>query len=357
MYGVSFLIALVNSALVAMVYPLFFRNTSVKPSFLNLPSRKGKIAIASAAMLLTAFSAIHGYVTMSKPIAGNIEQTKKWDPAYAREIMQILADLTRKASKDQPALIIWPEAAIPGAINQNVGLHFEVRNIAKNAGAHLLLGSVQNRKFVEKGAKEVKSFNSAFLIDPQPTTYKNHRYNKIRLFPFGEYLPLKGIMPWSYINLGNTNESIPGKEFTVFELHNSHFGAMICWETVFPELVRQFVRRGAQFMVNISNEAHFAEAATHYQFVSSSVFRAVENRVFVIRCANAGVSCIIDPNGRIVKKVKDATGRDIFVRGVMSGWIVPLESKTIYTRYGDLLVFLAFVVSAVFLFAALLHNR
>jgi apolipoprotein N-acyltransferase len=88
-----------------------------------------------------------------------------------------------------------------------------------------------------------------------------------------------------------------------------------------------------------------------------AVFRAVENRVFLVRCANTGVTCIIDPYGRIVQKVLDAKGQDIFVRGVLSGWVTPLENKTFYTRYGDLLVYLSLAISVVFLFTSLLHRR
>jgi apolipoprotein N-acyltransferase len=123
----------------------------------------------------------------------------------------------------------------------------------------------------------------------------------------------------------------------------------ICWENIFPDLFRQFVRRGAQFMVNITNEARFGKTAAPYQLASISVFRAVENRVFVIRCANTGVSCIIDPYGRIVDRVKDQQGQDIFIRGVISGWVIPLESKTIYTRCGDGFAWVAIFGSVLFL--------
>ena len=110
-------------------------------------------------------------------------------------------------------------------------------------------------------------------------------------------------------------------------------------------------------MVNITNEAWFGKTAAPYQFVSMAVFRAVENRVFLVRCANTGITCIIDPYGRIVQKVLDAKGQDIFVRGVLSGWVIPLECRTLYTRYGDIMGWLAPAVSAVFLFIAWQHKR
>jgi len=379
-FSISFLIVMVNSAIAGMIYPSISRWDSQ-----NLPSpggrrsilprqrgrslfvNRGRMVLIITAALLTTLTLLYGYVVISQPITGNkikislvqgnIEQVKKWDRKYAREIMQIYADLTEEASKDQPALIIWPETATPGAINQDFRLHREVRNIAKKAGTYLLLGSAQHQKFAEKEKKRFKYLNSAFFIDPQSKLGKNQRYDKIRLFPFGEYLPFKDIIPWSYLNVPNTSEYEAGKEFTVFEIPGFRFGVIICWESVFPELVREFVRNGAQFMVNITNEAWFGKTAAPYQLLSMSVFRAVENRVFVVRCANTGISCIIGPYGRIVDRIKNEKGQDVFIRGVMSGWIIPLDSNTIYTRYGDIFVWVVFFGTVVFLVVALFKKR
>ena len=150
---------------------------------------------------------------------------------------------------------------------------------------------------------------------------------------------------------------MPGETHTVFDLPPHRFGVTICWENIFPDLVRQLVKSGAQFIVNITNEAWFGRTDAPYQFVAMNVFRAVENRVYVVRCANTGVSCFIDPCGRVLNRVKDINGNDIFVRGVLTGSVIPLESKTFYTRYGDWLVWLSFAVSTVTLVAALLRKR
>lgn len=366
-YSVSFLIVLVNSAIAAIICPFLVRFEKQKPPFLKLSSKKGKMAIFTTAALLTTLALLYGHVTMSKPIVGerikvavvqgNIEQAKKWDQRYARDIMQIYADLTQEASKDQPSLIIWPETATPGPINQDMRLYIGVRNIVKKAGTYLLLGSSQHQKFVEERTRKFEYLNSAFLIPPELKLSKNQRYDKIRLLPFGEYLPAKRFIPWSYIQIQNISEYALGKEFTVFELPSSRFGVTICWEDIFPDLFRQFVRRGAQFMVNITNEAWFGKTAAPYQFLSMSVFRAVENRVFLVRCTNTGVSCIIDPYGRIINRVLGTKGQDIFVRGFMNGLVIPLNAKTPYTQYGDVLVWVALISSAVFLFIALLYKR
>ena len=322
--------------------------------------------ITTTASLLL-FTLLYGYFTITTPITGNkvkvslvqgnIEQSKKWDPRFAREIMQIYSELTDKVSKDKPGLIIWPETATPGSVTQIPTLYTQVKNIAHNAGTYLLLGSAQHQKFAPKGAKRPKYFNSAYLISPDPTIVKNQRYDKIRLFPFGEYLPYGEIIPWSLFKVSSLDSYTPGKELTIFEHPDFGFGVTICWESVFPDLVRQFVKRGAQCMINITNEARFGKTSAPHQLVSISVFRAVENRIYVVRCANTGVSCIIDPCGRIVDRVKDEKGEDIFVRGVMTGWIVPLDSKTIYTQYGDVLVWVAMVGSVILIFVSFFKKR
>jgi apolipoprotein N-acyltransferase len=215
--------------------------------------------------------------------------------------------------------------------------------IAKKVSTFLLLGSAEHQKFQKSEDADRTYFNSAFLVNPQTGFVKTQRYDKIRLFPFGEYLPFEEIIPWTFINITDSSHYTPGEKFTVFEPPGFRFGVTICWENLFADMVRQFVRRGSQFIINITNEARFGKTAAPYQLVALSVFRSVENRVFVIRCANTGVSCIIDPCGRIANRFRDGSGEDIFVRGVLHGWVIPLEPKTIYTQYGELAVWASFL--------------
>lgn len=367
-YSVSFLIVLFNSAVAAIVLPLVFRLKKGKATHLyQAPSKKAILTLVVTASTLTTLALLYGFIATSKPIAGrqvkvsvvqgNIEQAKKWDQRYARDIMQIYADLTQEASQDRPALIVWPETATPGAINLEPGLSTELRSISRKASTYLLLGSAEHQKFEKPGVELYRYFNSAFLILPGSEPAKTQRYDKIRLFPFGEYLPFREIIPWSLINVPDSGHYTSGKKFTLFELPAFRFGVTICWENVFPDLVRQFVRQGAQFMINITNEARFGKTAAPYQSLSMSVFRAVENRVFVVRCANTGVSCFIDPYGRVVARVRDNTGKDIFVRGVLSRSVIPQEFRTFYTEHGDLLAQLSLPCSVVFLLFAFIRNK
>lgn len=345
-YGVSFLIVMVNAAIVSLTYPFFRRLTPLRQPSGMIFNQKPSCPLIIISVLLIVFTLTYGYVITSRPIKGkhirisavqgNIEQAKKWNTKYANDIMKTYTSMTCEAAKERPALIIWPETATPGSIILDSGLHSELRNLVSKTAIPLLAGSAEYQKFEKTGVEENKYFNSAILFNPENKMVKTQRYAKIRLFPFSEYLPFKDIIPWPLIKVSTIGQYLPGKKHTVFELPVFRFGVTICWENIFAGLVRQLVRQGAEVIVNITNEARFGKTAAPYQLAAISVFRAVENRVFVIRCANTGVSCIIDPFGRIVNRLKDYNRQDIFIRGVMNGWIIPLESKTIYTKYGEI---------------------
>jgi apolipoprotein N-acyltransferase len=350
-YGVSFLVAWVNAALAAVI--LFYsRPSSEKHSFKHV-----SVLIVIGGALITS-TLWYGHGVVSKPIIGqavrvslvqgNIGQKEKWDPRYANSIMQTYADLTREVSRERPDLIVWPEAATPRSITMDARLYGQVKDIAAEAGTSLLVGSSHQDKVRTKGQVRFKYANSAFLISPDRHD-KDKRYDKIILLPFGEYLPMKETIPWSYIGIPDPGSYVAGREFTVFEFPRYRFGVTICWETVFPDTVRQFVKNGAQFVINITNEAWFGRTAAPYHFLSSNVFRAVENRIYLVRCGNTGVSCVIDPYGRVVDRVKDAGGQDIFVRGALTERIIPMDSNTVYTRYGDWLAWLCIGCAALFL--------
>ncbi|MCX5715855.1 MAG: apolipoprotein N-acyltransferase [Candidatus Omnitrophica bacterium] len=143
------------------------------------------------------------------------------------------------------------------------------------------------------------------------------QYDKLHLVPFGEYIPLEHRFPFLRSAIGvPIGDFTAGKEFTIFKVPNSkyRFGALICFEDIFPKLVRRFKKDGADFMVNITNDAWFMRTSAPYQHAQASVFRAIENRIPVVRAANTGFSCFIDSTGRIYDKV-ELGHEDIFVVG------------------------------------------
>jgi apolipoprotein N-acyltransferase len=360
-YGVSFLLMLINATLTAGILaacPHFYSET-------KRPSRRTFIGMAVTATLLVGLASIYGLHVVNRPAAGsdvkiavvqaNIAQAKKWDRRYAPQIVQTYIDLTHKAAMEHPSLIVWPEAATPHAINVDRRLYMQIKRLAQTIGIPIVLGSTHHQKFKTKSAGKLKFTNSAFLIRAEGKE-KDQRYDKIRLLPFGEYLPKEDIIPWAAIHIPNIGSYLHGKEFTVFHTDNLRFAVTICWETAFPYIVRTFVKNGAQFIVNITNEAWFGKTTAPYQFVAMNAFRAVENRIPMVRCTNTGISCFIDPFGRVIDRITDADGRDIFISGTLARSIKPTHSKTIYTRYGDWFAWLCLILFAIALAVAFLRN-
>jgi apolipoprotein N-acyltransferase len=315
----------------------------------------------AAALILIAGALGYGYWATERQvkgnpiqiaaIQGNIVQIKNWDPANARSVMQVYQDLTLEAARNSPTLIIWPETATPGSVSLHPELLRQVQALAGEVKAPILFGSTEGQKAF-LGARDLH--NSAFLAEPTaPSAPPAQMYHKIRLFPFGEYLPLKGVIPWSWIGVPELWSHIPGSQYFLFRIDAIRFGVTICWESLFPDHVRQFVGQGAQFIVNITNEAWFGDTAAPEQFLSMNVFRAIENGVYLIRCGNSGITCIIDPRGRVVARVSDTSGKESFVRGVLTGEILPLSPGTVYTRLGDWFPGVCGLVAAVFILAAL----
>ena len=305
-------------------------------------------------MVLTSFATgglilFHGYLSLSKPLEGeklklsilqgNIEQDKKWNPKYKKYIMETYSDLSLAAAQDRPDLIIWPEAATPRYVLKDPSLQKQISSIIAEADTSFLIGSAEYSKSItQKPSNRIKIGNTALFFSP--TGVLLGTYLKIHLVPFGEYIPYPDVIPWpDFIAIqGNSSWDLPGEEHTIFELNGYQFGTVICWESIFPGLFRKFVKDGAGFMINITNEGWFRHKIPH-QYVAMNVFRAVENRVYVVRAANTGVSCFIDPFGRVIGRVEEDS-KDTYVRGHLTREITDSRERTFYTEYGDVFVYI-----------------
>ena len=286
------------------------------------------------------------------PWCREISVVKKGDPRkHAAFIMQKYADLTERVSRDRPELIVWPEAATPGFVLTNIGLLNQMVMIARRANTHVLIGSSEYPKFSTEKLNPQKLGNTALFFSP--TGRVLGQYLKIQLIPFAEYVPYQGIIPWPQFIVPESKRGfeVPGREYTLFDLDGTKFGAVICSECTFPDLFRRFVKKGAAFMVNITNEGWFGETALH-QKVAASVLRAVENRVFLVRATNTGISCFIDPYGRITGRVQK-DGKDTLVEGYLTRPVYLSEERTFYTKHGDLFAYLCLLVSVVVIGASL----
>jgi apolipoprotein N-acyltransferase len=354
-WGVSFLLIFVNVAIVEIIY------SATK----SLRLRLGIVAVLLG--LFLSLTLYYGYFRLSGSIVskgahtvrisviqGNIPQELKWATNTKTYILDRYSYLTREAAKMSPELIIWPEAASPALLGEDDAVFARIYALGKEVNTHLLLGAVVK--------EDGDYFNSALLLDRQGGIVS--RYDKLHLVPFGEYIPLKKALPFleTIVPIGDI---LPGKEHTIMEIPGlagsagrpNRFAVLICFEDLFPELSRNFIKRGAGFLVNITNDAWYKRTAASAQHLQASVFRAVENRVHLVRSANTGISGFIDPQGRLISIVRDLSGTETFVTGYATQEItVKDKTASFYTRWGDLFVVLC---SLFFLFGMipLLRNK
>lgn len=327
-YGVSFLIVFVNASIAYALRPPFWRREA-------LPS-----LLISVLLLLSAFGSSWAVLPWQSKggelkvslLQGNIDQGVKWDQAHQAATLETYRRLTLEAAKEDPALIVWPETATPFFLRGHP-LGGQVFRTAQEAGAFLLIGSPDwdgdlPAALERKAGERQRYFNSAFLVSPEGLVID--KYDKIHMVPFGEYVPLKQILFFVQRMAYGIGDFSGGNRYTAFSLPIGRFSVMICYEAIFPDQVRRFVLGGADFLVNITNDAWFGLSSAPYQHLAMAAFRAVENRVYLIRSANTGISAIVDPQGRIV----EAT--DLFVRVVLNGTIHLRAGETFYTHYGDL---------------------
>jgi len=343
-YGLSFVILLVNATLFSILRQWPKKIFPLKEALLT-------------AIILLGFL-IYGYAKMGRIdrqmiqnpplkiglVQGDIDQSIKWDKNFQLETLNIYEKLSLKVAEDKPDLIIWPETATPFFFQDAKEYQPLVLDVPKKTHAFLLFGSPSYKADRTK----VNHYNSAYLASPSGEIVG--KYDKIHLVPFGEYVPLQDLLFF----IGSLGEGIgdfkSGKEIYNFSLPQGKFGVLICFEIIFPDLCRKFVKKGANFLVTITNDAWFGRTSAPYQHFSMAVFRAVENRVFVARAANTGITGIVDPKGKIVRE------GGIFEREAMNGTIHLSRQKTFYTLYGDLFAWACSAFSILLLAYALFQK-
>jgi apolipoprotein N-acyltransferase len=339
-WGVSFLVMMINVTIYKVIGDRLW-----------VIGKRKKLA---APITLLFFSLSYGYYKLYLPpaacrlppamkasvIQGNIPQELKWDPQAQNYIIEKYFALSRSATGDNPDLIIWPEAAVPVALEEGSDFYDKLKSLAQELKVSLVLGAVTSKDDIYH--------NSALLFSREGNIL--NRYDKLHLVPFGEYIPLKKALPFleTVVPIGDITA---GKKYTIFRLQTpssklqADFSVLICFEDLFPELSRQFVKRGADFLVNITNDAWYKRTAASSQHLQASVFRAVENRVSLARAANTGISGFISSNGKIVSLVEDEKGKEIFVDGFKTQRLIISKNRaSFYNRYAD------FFPAACFLF-------
>jgi apolipoprotein N-acyltransferase len=333
-YGITVLIVLANIVLYRALRALSGTRVPypVKSSTLLL--------LMMIATLYYGFSRLNAPVlTQTKPlrvalIQGNIPQDVKWSPEFRQRTIDTYDRLTREAAKEGVDLIVWPESAVPFFFQDEPLQAERIRGLARELNSYLLFGSPAHE--LRNGRSTF--LNSAFMISPLGETVG--RADKLHLVPLGEYIPLGNLLTFINKLVVGIGDFSPGERAVVLDAGGTKLGVQVCYEVIFPELARQYVRGGARVLVAITNDAWFGRSSAPYQHLAIATFRAVETRTPLIRAANTGVTAIVDQNGYI----RTMTG--LFAEGYRTGEIQPGSGQSLYLTIGDTPAWLCILLTA-----------
>jgi len=343
-YGVSFLVVLANVLVAGWIRGLSRARSGFLVGEAAAVVLIGVVVGWGALQLRSAETGEDG--TSVAVVQANVPQDRKWESSWARSIIEQHERLTEQAAAAGATLILWPESSSPfpiavpvsasgGQVRPNTEYRERLEFLAKRLGISLLFGTVDYRPI--KG--QIQPVNAAALIRSDGSW--GETYAKMHLVPFGEYVPLSGIL--GFVNRmvsGAIGDFAPGDEAVVVSVGPLRVGTAICYEMIFPELVRRFAESGATLLVNLTNDAWFGASSGPYQHFQMVRMRAVENRRYVVRAANTGISALVDPQGRVLAST------ELMQERILAGRIAPVQAKTFYTRHGDVFAILCAILAA-----------
>jgi len=319
-YGISFWLLLVNTAGF-----IFFRDREMKSLKMFIP--------------VIIFPWINGFFLLPDipdteedhsneisvaSIQPNIDLLQKWKKGSAEENFQNILKMCEPAINDNVDLLIWPESSISAYPLKRDKKYLEMIQSSLNGHETKLLTGIPHYEREDTG---INYYNAAVLIDEKNVS---EVYKKIQLVPGAEYIPMSGMIPGiKKLNFGQANFT-HGVDPLVYQINNSKFGTVICFESTFPQLVRKFVQNGAEFLVIVVNDGWYERAPEPQQHAKQSIFRAIETRRWVIRCANTGISQVVDPAGNIRHQLL------LKKAGSMRAVITPENVITFYTHFGNI---------------------
>ena len=370
-FGITFHIVLINTV-TALLLVLWIANRSAAPEAQPVLTMRLRQAwfyaiLPSLCIILVVlgynvirYRQVSGIISDSPQmkiavVQGNIEQDQKWSPAMRLETVDIYTHLSEQAIDRQdgsPVLLVWPETALPFLIGDNLYYRRLKNGLIKKQKIWLLSGAPFYRAPEDRDSQQAgvgESYNSAYLFTPEGKI--GGRYDKQHLVPFGEYVPLSDYfsLPGPLVeNIGNFSN---GKPVNPLSCQGAAIGVLICFESIFPKLSRDWTARGANLLVNITNDAWFGHSSAPWQHLSMSVFRAVENRRSLARSANTGVSAVIDPLGRINRS------SPLFQPFYLVENVPLLQTKTIFVGFGHHFGLLCLLASIPFAFLVRKEKR
>lgn len=346
-YGVGFLIVAVNLALYALVLDLAERR---RPSLGCLLSVAFCGTLVAGAWLygqkrmdqITRLS-VEAPTTTVGIAQGNLEQSIKWDPAFQEATLSRYEGLSRDLVEGAGAqLVVWPETAAPFFFQREGPLRERLIRLASSLKADFLFGSPA---FGSVGDRRV-FYNRAYLVGAQGQVMG--WYDKIHLVPFGEYVPLQELLPFIRKMVTAIGDFHPGEAPTpLVTSGGASIGVSICFESIFPDIFQEQVKKGANLLANLTNDAWFGKTAAPYQHLSMLAVRAVETRRWIVRAANTGISAFIDPCGRVKSQTQ------LFTTGWLVDRVPRLQLNSLYVLYGDIFAWACAVWCAILLGLAL----
>ncbi len=250
--------------------------------------------------------------------------SEKYQDGYIRMANEIQSDAVD--------LLVLPESPTPVVYEMDA----QYRAMLKDLAARYTYGLIFNNIRSEGTGEDLKYFNSAYYLNGKSEL--PGVYDKIHLVPFGEYIPMRKLFVFMRTVTQDVGEFHPGRENRIFRFGTYPINATVCFEAIFPDLVREFVRNGSRLIVNLTNDRWYGDSSAPFQHFSIARWRAVENRRYFLRAANSGISAVVEPTGRI----QSATG--ILSRDICKGRFAFLAQQTFYTRYGDAFVFLCAII-------------
>ncbi len=272
-------------------------------------------------------------------VQGNVDQAEKWDPARAAAIFQSYLSMTRQAVDGGATIVLWPESSTPFHFKEQPEQAARVRALARDAKVPILIGSDE----IERGAP-TRYYNSAFLLRPDGTDAGVYR--KMHLVPFGEYVPLKRVLFFAAPLVEAAGDFSAGESAVLLPVDGHLISAAICYEIVYPDLVRRFVVAGSELLTTITNDAWFGTTSAPYQHFAQASMRAIENGRYLVRAANTGISGVVDPYGRVVAQSR------IYEPAVIVSDARFLRVSTFYARTGDGFAYLSAIATLAMLMAA-----
>jgi apolipoprotein N-acyltransferase len=354
-YGVSMLVASVSAALAVMGTARAMPHDTFGPQEVMYVSRGRRLTVPAgttslaAVMLVVLAVALWGsrraaaaeWTHEGTPvrvgmIQGNVDQAQKWDATRARSIFADYIRMTREAVGQGATFILWPESSTPFVFEEQPGGAAVVRDLVKQSKVTLLLGSDQ----IERGDPD-KFYNSALLIRADGTMAG--AYRKMHLVPFGEYVPLQSLLFFAAPLTEQVGTFTAGETPSLLPVDGHPVSAAICYEVVYPELVRRFVLAGSEMLTTITNDAWFGETSAPYQHFAQAGMRAIEEGRYLVRAANTGISGIVDPYGHVRAQTA------IYQPAVLVGEARFLRTSTFYARHGDVLAYASVVAVAALL--------